>query len=227
MGPNVLWLVEALTEVLDFSPGMRILDLGCGTALSSIFLAREFGAQVWATDLWVHPSDNWPRICEAGVAERVFPIHAEAHALPFADGFFDAIVSFDAYHYFGTDVRFLAYLARFARRDATIGIVVPGNEVDHEGIPADLAPVAGDWGGDFFTFRSATWWRRLWEQSGVVDVTHADMLRDGWSTWYQWMQASAAWSGHDDPDAHGDAPLLTAESGRTLGFSRVTGRVVG
>ena len=112
MGPNALWLAEALTEVLDFSPGMRILDLGCGTALSSIFLAREFGVQVWATDLWVHPSDNWPRICEAGVAKRVFPIHAEAHALPFADGFFDAIVSFDAYHYFGTDVRFLAYLAR-------------------------------------------------------------------------------------------------------------------
>ena len=75
-------------------------------------------------------------------------------------------------------------------RDATIGIVVPGNEVDLEEIPADLAPVAGDWGGDFFTFRSAAWWRRLWEQSGVVDVTHADMLRNGWSNWYRWMQAS-------------------------------------
>ena len=119
MGPNALWLAEALTEVLDFSPGMRILDLGCGTALSSIFLAREFGVQVWATDLWVHPSDNWPRICEAGVAKRVFPIHAEAHALPFADGFFDAIVSFDSVPLLGTDVRFLAYLARFthSRRD--------------------------------------------------------------------------------------------------------------
>ncbi len=123
MGPNVLWIAEALTQVVDLEPGMRILDLGCGTALSSIFLAREFGAQVWATDLWVHPSENWPRICEAGVADRVFPMHAEAHALPFADGFFDAIVSFDAYHYFGTDVRYLAYVSRFARSGATIGVV--------------------------------------------------------------------------------------------------------
>ena len=33
-------------------PGMRVLDLGCGKGLSSIFLAKEFGVQVWAADLW-------------------------------------------------------------------------------------------------------------------------------------------------------------------------------
>ena len=48
MGPNVLWLTDALTQVLDLEPGMRVLDMGCGTALSSIFLAREFGVEVWA-----------------------------------------------------------------------------------------------------------------------------------------------------------------------------------
>ena len=42
MGPNVVWLTEALTDVMDLQPGMRVLDMGCGTALSSIFLAREF-----------------------------------------------------------------------------------------------------------------------------------------------------------------------------------------
>ena len=29
---------------------MRVLDLGCGRAMSSIFLRREFGVQVWATE---------------------------------------------------------------------------------------------------------------------------------------------------------------------------------
>lgn len=28
-------------EVLDLKPGMRVLDLGCGRAMSSIFLHRE------------------------------------------------------------------------------------------------------------------------------------------------------------------------------------------
>jgi cyclopropane fatty-acyl-phospholipid synthase-like methyltransferase len=46
MGPNVLWLVEWQCEVLPLKPGMRVLDLGCGKAMTSIFLAREFGVRV-------------------------------------------------------------------------------------------------------------------------------------------------------------------------------------
>ncbi len=64
MGPNVLWLTEWLTQVLDLEPGMRVLDLGCGTAISSIFLASEFDVQVWAADLWISPDDNAKRIAE-------------------------------------------------------------------------------------------------------------------------------------------------------------------
>ena len=43
MGSNPLWLVEWLTAAMDLKPGMRVLDLGCGRGLTSIFLAREFG----------------------------------------------------------------------------------------------------------------------------------------------------------------------------------------
>jgi cyclopropane fatty-acyl-phospholipid synthase-like methyltransferase len=46
MGPNVLWLTEFVCEAMDLRAGMRVLDLGCGKALSSIFLAREFAVQV-------------------------------------------------------------------------------------------------------------------------------------------------------------------------------------
>ena len=49
---NALWLTEWLTSAMELRPGMRVLDLGCGPAMSSIFLRREFGVQVWATDLW-------------------------------------------------------------------------------------------------------------------------------------------------------------------------------
>src|SRR5688572_11453993 len=90
MGPNVIWLTESLTQVLQLQPGMRVLDMGCGKAISSIFLAREFGVQVWATDLWISAGENWQRIVDAGLADQVFPISAEARALPFAENFFDA-----------------------------------------------------------------------------------------------------------------------------------------
>ena len=36
MGPNVLWLAEALTNAMDLTPGMRVLDLGCGKDRKSV-----------------------------------------------------------------------------------------------------------------------------------------------------------------------------------------------
>src|SRR6266511_2678606 len=83
-GANSLWLTEWLTTALDLRPGMRVLDLGCGRASSSIFLRREFGGQVWATDLWFSAAENIQRIRDAGLEDGVYPIHAEARSLPFA-----------------------------------------------------------------------------------------------------------------------------------------------
>src|SRR5712672_173627 len=101
-GANALWLTEWLAEALDLRPGMRVLDLGCGRAASSIFLHREFGVQVWASDLWFQASENAQRIRDARVGDNVFPVHADARALPFAPDFFDAIVCIDSFVYFGT-----------------------------------------------------------------------------------------------------------------------------
>src|SRR5688572_2275217 len=71
-GANSLWLMEWLTAAMDLRPGMRVLDLGCGRAASSIFLHREFGVQVWATDLWFSVSENHQRVRDAGVQDGVF-----------------------------------------------------------------------------------------------------------------------------------------------------------
>ena len=107
MGLNPLWLTEWTCEKLVLQPGLRVLDLGCGRGLSSIFLAREYGVQVWAADLWIKPTENFERICEAGVEDLVYPIHTDARDLPFADAYFDAILCTDAYIYFGTDDLYL------------------------------------------------------------------------------------------------------------------------
>src|SRR5215468_4458491 len=65
-GANALWLTEWLTSKLDLRSGMKLLDLGCGRAASSIFLRREFGVQVWATDLWFSAAENIQRVRDAG-----------------------------------------------------------------------------------------------------------------------------------------------------------------
>jgi SAM-dependent methyltransferase len=60
------------------APGARVLDLGCGRAITSIFLAKEFDVQVVAADLWIKPTENWRRIDAAGQAKLVTPLLAEA-----------------------------------------------------------------------------------------------------------------------------------------------------
>src|SRR5215210_203308 len=127
-----LWMAEWLSEALDLQPGMRVLDLGCGRAMSSIFLRREFGVQVWATDLWFSPSENLQRVRDAGVEDGVFPIHADARSLPFAAEFFDAIVSIDSFFYYGTDDLYLNLLAGFVKLGGPVGMAEAGpmQEID-------------------------------------------------------------------------------------------------
>ena len=55
MGPNCVRFAEELTANIPLSPHMRVLDLGCGMGLSSIYLARTFGVRVFAADLWINP----------------------------------------------------------------------------------------------------------------------------------------------------------------------------
>ncbi|MFN0146570.1 MAG: SAM-dependent methyltransferase [Dehalococcoidia bacterium] len=213
MGPNALWLAEALCQVLPLQPGMRVLDLGCGKGLTSVFLAKEFGVEVWATDLWIGATDNLRRFEAAAVSDRVFPIHAEAHTLPFAHGFFDAIVSVDAYHYFGTADLYLSYLAPFLKQGGQLGIVVPGFVYEVETAPEHLAPF---WHPDFWSFHTPAWWQRHWERSALVSVAHADTVPGGARDWESWIETT-------DPANRGfhEYEMIRTDAGRTLGFSRV------
>lgn len=215
-GANVLWLTEWLAEALDFRPGMRVLDLGCGRAMSSIFLRREFGAQVWAADLWFSPSENYRRIRDAGVADGVFPIHADARALPFAAEFFDAIVSIDSYFYYGTDDLYLNSLARFVKPGGSVGIAQAGlmDEIDGE-IPSHLREW---WAQDQpWCFHSAAWWERHLGRTGILDIQVADTLPDGWRFWRDWLRMVA-------PDNATEIGALEADAGGRLGYVRVVGR---
>ena len=214
-GANVLWLTEWLTAALSLQPGMRVLDLGCGRASSSIFLRREFGVQVWATDLWISASENIQRIRDAGVDDGVFPIHADARSLPFASNFFDAIVCIDAFYYFGTDDLYLNYLAHFVKPGGPIGIAGVGLVREFEGaVPDHLREF---WTQDLWPVHSSTWWRRHWERTGIMEIDVADTMPEGVQFWLEWQRAVA-------PDNATEIKALENDAGRYLGYVRVVGR---
>jgi len=107
---------------MPLKPGMRVLDLGCGRAKSSVFLAREFGVQVTAVDLMITATENLQRIRQAGLEGQITPLQCDARALPFAAEAFDAIIAIDSFFYFGTDALYLNYLANFVREGGWIGM---------------------------------------------------------------------------------------------------------
>lgn len=175
MGCPCLWLCESLTRVMDLKPGMKVLDLGCGTALTSIFLAKEFGVNVFATDLWVSASENQKRIAAANVENLVYPIHAEVHQLPYAENFFDAAVCINSFQFYGNSEFFLGeYIAPILKNGAQFGLAFFGPEKEFDGdVPEHMAE---RFWPDFYYFHSLFWMRRHFERTKLFSFVHGDDL---------------------------------------------------
>jgi SAM-dependent methyltransferase len=67
--------------------GARVLDVGCGTGRLSLALADEQAARVWGVD----PSPEMLAVARARAPRLRFK-DARAEALPFRDGWFEAVV---------------------------------------------------------------------------------------------------------------------------------------
>lgn len=196
-GGNPLWLAEWLCEDVQLQAGMKVLDLGCGRANSSVFLANEFGVHVSAVDLWLPAEENQQRvdqqISKLGIERRIECHRAEASRLPFEFGQFDAILAFDSIQYYGTGALFLPYIVQFLKPHGILGFASAGvtQEVTFP-VPRHLERL---WQPDAWSLRTASWWREHWVRTGLVDVQIADAMDDGWTYWLDWSKAngSAEW----------------------------------
>lgn len=189
MGPNCLRMMEETLQYVDMKKNIKILDLGCGKALTSIYLAKKYEVKVFANDLWIPPTDNMKRIKEYKVEDRVFPIKAEARSLPYAEEFFDMVVSYGAYHYFGTDENYLnTYLLPLLKPDGYLVMATPGFIKEfEEGIPDNLKPYWNE--KENTTFHSYEYWKRLWEKNQNLIIEKAWNLECCESAWKDWLSS--------------------------------------
>jgi cyclopropane fatty-acyl-phospholipid synthase-like methyltransferase len=218
LGENVLHFAESLCSVLPLRPGMRVLDLGCGHAISSIFLAREFGVTVWAVDRGIDPTTNYERIAAMGCADRVFPLRADVRALPLPHRYFDAAIALDSYLYYGTDERFLPVLAQHLKPGAYLGVVDAclSREIDSaDEIPSEARAA---WQVDWWGVHTTDWWRRHWEKTGLVRVLCAELLPESELIKQRYVDRYR----HDPAEASFIA-LMEAENGQLVGHFRLVG----
>ena len=121
--------------------GSIVMDLGSGQGITSVFLAKEYGFKVYATDLWSDAEENRKFFAEMGLTEdQIIPVKVDATDLKYEKEFFDAVVSTDSYNYFGRDEKYLdEKLLPFVKKGGYIYIVVPGMKKDcHNNIPKEL-----------------------------------------------------------------------------------------
>lgn len=220
MGPHPLWQLEDLLPDVGLTPGMRVLDLGSGRGATSVFLARECGVEVAACDLWVPAEKARETFEAAGVADRVTAVNADVRDLPFNDEEFDAIVSIDAFEYFGTDVHLLPRVLRVLRPGGSIGMSTPALRVDpYEGpVPAYVSAVVGHEAGAWHCPR---WWQRHWELSGLLDNVQARWQLGGRDDWLLWARAHREYWG-ETSDVVVD--MLEKDVDEQVGFTLISAR---
>ena len=192
LGCPTFWLLERLCEKMILTPGMRVLDLGCGKVGGAIFLAREYNVDVWAVDSMVSQSENWERIKEFELESHIFPLRADARELPFPRDFFDAIICVNSLFFFASDDIYLKHhLIPRVKVGGQIGSVVPGFYHEFEGLPPGDIPehLKQYWASCMlYTWHSAAWWKRQWLKTEQVDVEIADDFPDkeGFRTYLEW-----------------------------------------
>ena len=177
-GPNALYLTEELTDSMEIETGSLVLDLGCGRGLSSVFIAKEFGAQVYAVDKNVHATETCAMLKDIGMDANVFPIQADASALPIPNGIIDTLVCINAYHNFGMEAGFFeTKIKPVLKEDAQVGFVLLGR---------DKAFVYKDDDNENPVFWTADEWKTWFESEGV-EVLLCEQLKSTQRAWKEWM----------------------------------------
>ena len=212
MGPNPLKLEEELLTDHQIPAGATVMDLGSGAGITSVFLVKEYGFFVFAADLWSDPTQNKRFFDSLGLtAKQIVPIHADAEALPFAEEFFDAIISVDSYNYFGRDPEYLEKkLLPYLKHGGTLYIAVPGMKKDcHDALQPELllswTPKQLDY------IHDAAYWRKMIEQTAGIEALSVCEMQSNEEVWNDWLSM-------ENEYARGDRSTMEAGGGKYLNF---------
>ena len=187
MGPNSVRVLQELFErhAVQFSADDTVLDLGCGTGLTSLVIAKETGARVYANDLWVSAEDNSKRFEVWGIGDRVTPVCEDAIDLHFEPKQFNALFSIDSYHYFaGENGFFEKKILPFLNDGAVVMIGIPGIRNEFTSRSEELL---SEWLGDeAYMFKSFTQWKDIIGSNDRIDTIETwemDCFDKAWNEW--------------------------------------------
>lgn len=221
MGPNPVKLEEELLLGHRIPNGAVVCDLGSGQGLTSVFLAKEYGFTVYASDLWSEPEENRRFFREMGLDDsRIIPVKADAEALPFDGAFFDAVISTDSYNYFGRNTGYLdEKLLPFLKAGGYVYIAIPGMKKDcHDALPPELLL---SWTPEQLDYmHDVDYWRTIVSQCRGAEVLTVEEMESNEEVWNDWLR-------QENEYAVGDRKSMEAGAGRYLNFIKIVLRKKG
>lgn len=106
-------MTDEILDRLDVGPGMKVLDLGCGTGGPGVRLARWSDAQITGISVSAEDICLATALAEAeGVSDRMTFHHADAHRMPFPDATFDRVLAIESVVHAADRVAVLKQIAR-------------------------------------------------------------------------------------------------------------------
>ena len=215
MGPNPVKLAEELLIGAPTVAGSVVCDLGSGQGLTSVFLAKEYGFKVYATDLWSDPEENRKFFEREGLSEtQIVAVKADAEKLPFEREFFDAVVSTDSYNYFGRNEKYLdEKLLPFVKKGGYVYICIPGMKKDlHARLPKELLLSWTEEQLDYI--HDAAFWRRIVGASRGAEILCVEEMESNEEVWNDWLA-------QENEYAAGDRKAMEAGGGKYLNFIKI------
>jgi len=190
-GGGGLYLACRMARTMRLTPGEIVLDLGCGKGAASIFMAKHFSVKVIALDLWTSATFLDQKFTARGYRDRIVPLNMDAtQPLPFAENYFDAVFCMNSFNFYGGDVEYLHHLLKHVKPDGQlcIGSEVLTSEFTAEQLEnppyvyAFQLPPPNEhvnvFEGDFIKQHTPSWWRDLFESSGLLQVETCEHLDD-------------------------------------------------
>ncbi len=175
VGTTLQIVGERICEALDLRAGQTVLDVAAGNGNASLAAARRW-CDVTSTDYVGTLLDRGRERAAADRLDITFR-EADAEALPFADGRFDAVISTFGVMFTPDQERAAAELLRVCRQGGKIGLAnwTPDGFIGHvfKTIGRHVAPVAG--------LRSPALWgteERLTELFGSAEASIQTTRRD-------------------------------------------------
>jgi len=222
-GPNAIRQSEELASHFTITKDMRILDLGCGPGLSSLYLVQEYGAEVFATDLMMDPTENYKRFQSLGIADKAIPMMIDAtQPMPFAKAYFDVVFSVGAYNVFGDNEEMLSRLASYVKKGGYIAVSFPGLKYEFgDNVPPEMQRFWDDVPDMARCLRGIEWWKELWSKAEGIEIVNISEQACHDIAWEEYLATI---------DPHGedkwDLDMMAAEGGKYYNTIQLIAKVI-